>query len=169
MNEWRLKPVTRKSFIFFYNYFNWRLITLQYCGGFCHTAQYLSYPPEVLLASTHTAQPSDHVLAWLPHGAARPSDRAPRGMTARWLLLLAVVPCSALMSHIFSSEYSFFKLPFSFLSLSVFVSVQRLEKFFFFIPTQLLTLSLKFLFQNLVKKERLVLMILFLHQEEKLK
>ena len=73
------------------------------------------------------------------------------------------------MSHIFSSEYSFFKLPFSFLSLSVFVSVQRLEKFFFFIPTQLLTLSLKFLFQNLVKKERLVLMILFLHQEEKLK
>ena len=115
------------------------------------------------------AQPSDHVLVWLPHGAARPSDRAPRGMTARWLLLRAVVPCSALMSHIFSSEYSFFKLPFSSLSLSVFVSVQRLEKFFFFIPTQLLTLSLKFLFQNLVKKERLVPMILFLHQEEKLK
>ena len=73
------------------------------------------------------------------------------------------------MSHIFSSEYSFFKLPFSSLSLSVFVSVQRLEKFFFFIPTQLLTLSLKFLFQNLVKKERLVPMILFVHQEEKLK
>ena len=20
------------------NYFNWRLITLQYCGGFCHTS-----------------------------------------------------------------------------------------------------------------------------------
>ena len=22
---------------FFFLYFNWRLITLQYCGGFCHT------------------------------------------------------------------------------------------------------------------------------------
>lgn len=99
---------------------------LQYCGGFCHTAQYLSCPPEVLLASTHTG-PAVRPCS----GAARPSDRAPRGLTARWLLLLAAVPCSALMSHIFSSEYSFFKLPFSSLSLSLFVSVQWLEKFFF--------------------------------------
>lgn len=169
MNEWRLKPVTRYLF-FFYNYFNWRLITLHYCGGFCHTAQYLSCPPEVLLAAPTLPQLSDHVLVRRPHGAARPRDRAPRGMTARWLLLLAVVPCSALMSHIFSSEYSFLKLPFSSLPLSLcFCLCSATGGIFFFIPTQLLTLSLKFLFQSLVKKERLVLMILFLHQEEKLK
>lgn len=112
------------SFFFFTIIFNWSW--LQYCGGFCHTAQYLSCPPEVLLASTHTG-PAVRPCS----GTARPSDRAPRGLTARWLLLLAAVPCSALMSHIFSSEYSFLKLPFSSLSLSVFVSVQWLEKFFF--------------------------------------
>ena len=25
-------------FFFFFNYFNWRIITLQYCDGFCHTS-----------------------------------------------------------------------------------------------------------------------------------
>ena len=25
------------------NYFNWRLITLQYCGGFCHTSTWISH------------------------------------------------------------------------------------------------------------------------------
>ena len=29
-----------KSFFF---YFNWRLITLQYCGGFCHTLTWMSH------------------------------------------------------------------------------------------------------------------------------
>ena len=29
--------------IYFLNYFNWRLITLQYCGGFCHTSTRISY------------------------------------------------------------------------------------------------------------------------------
>ena len=31
-------------FIFlFFIYFNWRLITLQYCGGFCHTLTWISH------------------------------------------------------------------------------------------------------------------------------
>ena len=30
------------SFFFFFN-FNWRLITLQYCGGFCHTSTWISH------------------------------------------------------------------------------------------------------------------------------
>ena len=32
--------------VFFFNqfiYFNWRLITLQYCGGFCHTLTWISH------------------------------------------------------------------------------------------------------------------------------
>ena len=28
---------------FFLNYFNWRLITLQYCSGFCHTSTWISH------------------------------------------------------------------------------------------------------------------------------
>ena len=29
--------------LFFLIYFNWRLITLQYCGGFCHTLTWISH------------------------------------------------------------------------------------------------------------------------------
>ena len=28
----------QKSLLFIFDYFNWRLITLQYCGSFCHTS-----------------------------------------------------------------------------------------------------------------------------------
>ena len=32
-----------KTFLFLkFIYFNWRLITLQYCGGFCHTSMWIS-------------------------------------------------------------------------------------------------------------------------------
>ena len=30
-------------FLFFLNLFNWRLITLQYCSGFCHTLTWISH------------------------------------------------------------------------------------------------------------------------------
>ena len=30
-------------YIYTHNYFNWRLITLQYCGGFCHTLTWISH------------------------------------------------------------------------------------------------------------------------------
>ena len=30
-------------FIYLFIYFNWRLITLQYCGGFCHTFTWISH------------------------------------------------------------------------------------------------------------------------------
>ena len=30
-----------KLFLFIYFYLNWRLITLQYCGGFCHSLKLL--------------------------------------------------------------------------------------------------------------------------------
>ena len=29
------------KFFFFFNYFNWRIITLQYCGGFCRTPAWI--------------------------------------------------------------------------------------------------------------------------------
>ena len=31
------------AFFFLVNYFNWRLVTLQYCGGFCHTLTWISH------------------------------------------------------------------------------------------------------------------------------
>ena len=33
----------RTSFLFLIIYFNWRLITLQYCGGFCHVSTWISH------------------------------------------------------------------------------------------------------------------------------
>ena len=35
----------RNPFLYFlkFIYFNWRIITLQYCGGFCHTSTWISY------------------------------------------------------------------------------------------------------------------------------
>ena len=52
--SWTEKPgglqsivLQRASYLcFFFNlfiYFNWRLITLQYCGGFCHTFTWISH------------------------------------------------------------------------------------------------------------------------------
>ena len=31
------------TFLFLINYFNWRLITLQYCSGFCYTLTWISH------------------------------------------------------------------------------------------------------------------------------
>ena len=31
------------SFIYAFTYFNWRIITLQYCDGFCHTSTWISH------------------------------------------------------------------------------------------------------------------------------
>ena len=33
----QMMTAAMKIFLFIYFYLNWRLITLQYCGGFCHT------------------------------------------------------------------------------------------------------------------------------------
>jgi len=37
------KTSTRLMTSFFFFNFNWRLITLQYCGGFCHTFTWISH------------------------------------------------------------------------------------------------------------------------------
>ena len=40
------KHLAPPTFFFFISkliYFNWRLITLQYCGGFCHTSTWISH------------------------------------------------------------------------------------------------------------------------------
>ena len=42
-----LPPCIQSSYFYFVvvvvSYFNWRLITLQYCGGFCHTFKWISH------------------------------------------------------------------------------------------------------------------------------
>ena len=40
---WRRKWQPTPVFFFFFLYFNWRTITLQYCGGFCHTLTWISH------------------------------------------------------------------------------------------------------------------------------
>ena len=49
---WRGFPFNKDLFLFFFSffYFNWRIITLQYCDGFCHTSawtghRYTHVPP----------------------------------------------------------------------------------------------------------------------------
>ena len=49
-------------FIFLLIYFNWNLITLQYCGGFCHTLTWISHgctcvPPHPKPFSHHPPHP----------------------------------------------------------------------------------------------------------------
>ena len=38
-----LKSLLQYHSLFFLIYFNWRLITLQYCSGFCHTLTWISH------------------------------------------------------------------------------------------------------------------------------
>ena len=46
---------------FFYYYFNWRLITLQYCHGFCHTSVWIGHmytSVHSILKPPHTSLPT---------------------------------------------------------------------------------------------------------------
>ena len=40
---WRRKCQPVPVFFYLFIYFNWRLNTLQYCGGFCHTSTWISH------------------------------------------------------------------------------------------------------------------------------
>ena len=50
------------SFFFFFkiNWFNWRLITLQYCGGFCHTLTWISHRCTCVLHPKPRFHPPPH-------------------------------------------------------------------------------------------------------------
>ena len=61
-------------FLFFLSYFNWRLIALQYCGGFCHTLTWISMgehvypcpePPPTFLPTPSLWVVPEHWL-WVP-------------------------------------------------------------------------------------------------------
>ena len=54
-------------FFFFFNYFDWKLITLQYCGGFCYTLTWISHGCTCVLQS------------WIPLPPPSPSD--PSGLS----------------------------------------------------------------------------------------
>ena len=66
-------PDAGKGFFFFF--FNWRLITLQYCSGFCHTLTWISHGRTCV---PHPEPPS--------HLAPHPIGRKRRGwLRMRWL------------------------------------------------------------------------------------
>ena len=48
---------TPSFFLIFKIYFNWRLITLQYCGGFCHTFTEISHWVYMCSPSWHSLPP----------------------------------------------------------------------------------------------------------------
>ena len=50
---------------FFKNYFNWRLINLQYCGGFCHTFTWISHGCTCV---PHSDPPSHFPTYTIPQG-----------------------------------------------------------------------------------------------------
>ena len=68
-----------RDFSFFFYYFNWRLITLQYCSGFCHVLAWIShgctcvphpelpshFPPHPI----HQGHPSTPALSTLSHAS----------------------------------------------------------------------------------------------------
>ena len=59
---------------FFFTYFNWRLITLQYCGGFCHTLTWISHgctfvPPSWTHPPTPLSCPRVPALSVLLHAS----------------------------------------------------------------------------------------------------
>ena len=43
LSLWNIYFYLLEIFYYFFNYFNWRLITLQYCGGFCHTSTWINH------------------------------------------------------------------------------------------------------------------------------
>ena len=45
IHNWMLFPLWPSHFFFFFSFINisWRLITLQYCSGFCHTLTWISH------------------------------------------------------------------------------------------------------------------------------
>ena len=67
-------------FIYKFIYFNWRLITLQYCGGFCHTLTWIShrctcvpYPEPLSHLPPHPiplGHPSATALSTLSHASS---------------------------------------------------------------------------------------------------
>ena len=61
LNLW-ISRVLLISLFFKFIYFNWRLITLQYCSGFCHTSTWISH--------RHTCSPSRTPL--LPPSSSHP-------------------------------------------------------------------------------------------------
>ena len=68
-------------FFFFLIYFNWRLITLQYCGGFCHTFTWISHG---CICAPHPDPPS-HLP---PHPIPRGHPSAPALSTLSHVLNL---------------------------------------------------------------------------------
>ena len=77
-SAWRIQPVLSIPFFFFFFWFcfNWRLITLQYCSGFCHTltgishgctcvphAEPSSYLPPHPIPQGHPSTPAPSVLS----------------------------------------------------------------------------------------------------------
>ena len=54
-------------YLLFKNFFNWRLITLQYCGGFCHTFTWISHGCTCVPHPIPQGHPSVPALSTLPH------------------------------------------------------------------------------------------------------
>ena len=94
--------ITGHCFLFFFIYFfnfNWRLITLQYCGGFCHTLTWISHGCTCVL---HPEPPSHLTPHPLPQG--HPSAPAPSTLSHAsnldwWFLSHMIIYINAILPY----------------------------------------------------------------------
>ena len=83
--QYGFAPVTLS--FYFYIYFNWRLITLQYCSGFCHTLTWIS-----------------HGFTYVPHSSGSSQCSSPEHLVS------CIEPCLALY---FTYDIIHVSMPFS--------------------------------------------------------
>ena len=71
--DWtQVSLIAGDSFFFFFNlfiYFNWRLITLKYCSGFCHTLTWISHGCTCVPHPIPQGHPCTLVLGALSHAS----------------------------------------------------------------------------------------------------
>ena len=85
-----LKRITNRSFFKIFIYFNWRLITLQYCSGFCHTFTWISHGCTCVL---HPEPPSHLPPHPIPqcHPSARALSTLSHALNLDWWSISHVV------------------------------------------------------------------------------
>ena len=98
------------SFFFFLIYFHWSLITLQYCGGFCHTSTWIRH------RCTWYSQPTPVFLSGESYGQKSLTGYSPRSRrdgrdwaTTTFTFLIGKTPASLTFSEIQKAEHLLIK------------------------------------------------------------
>ena len=74
-----------------YNFFSfifisWRLITLQYCSGFCHTLTWITHGVSWRIMTLQYCSGFCHTLIWISHGFTCVPHSEPPSPTSLWVI-----------------------------------------------------------------------------------